>query len=285
MQDIAAVDAHCHVIAEDREAYPRNPIGGVESKWSQARPVGAVDLIDAMDKAGIARAVVVQASTAYGHDNSYVADSVAAHPDRFSGVFSVDMLAPDAPEQLAYWHSRGLQGARLFTTGSTMPGQASWLADKRSYPAWAWAEEHQLPLCVQMQPEGIPPLRDLLERFPDATVVLDHCARPDLSEGSPYDAARELFDLSRYEGVVLKVTERNLVASTKAPADPESFLGRLVLEFGAERLMWGSNFPAAEDDLPTLTETSRRITDFLAEDVRRQFFQGTADRLYPGAAA
>jgi predicted TIM-barrel fold metal-dependent hydrolase len=49
--------------------------------------------------------------------------------------------------------------------------------------------------------------------------------------------------------------------------------------------MWGSNFPAAEDDLPTLTETSRRITDFLSEDVRRQFFQGTADRLYPGAAA
>ena len=280
MQDLAVVDAHCHVIAEDREAYPRNPIGGVESKWSQERPVGAADLIAAMDKAGIARAVVVQASTAYGHDNSYVADSVAAYPDRFAGVFSVDMLAPDAPEKLAYWKSRGLAGARLFTTGSTMPGQASFLADERSYPAWAWAEENNLPLCVQMQPEGIAPLRDLLDRFPRATVILDHCARPDLTQGPPYDDARELFDLSRYEGVVLKVTERNLVASTKAPANPETFLGRLVLEFGADRLMWGSNFPAAEDDLATLYETSRRITDFFSEDVHHQFFQGTADRLY-----
>lgn len=285
MQDLAVVDAHCHVIAQDQQTYPRNPIGGVESKWSQARPVGAADLIAAMDKAGIARAVVVQASTAYGHDNSYVADSVAAYPDRFSGVFSVDMLAPDAPEQLAYWKSRGLAGARLFTTGSTMPGQASWLADERSYPAWAWAEENNLPLCVQMQPEGIAPLRDLLDRFPGVMVILDHCARPNLTEGPPYDAARELFDLSRYAGVVLKVTERNLVASTKGPADPETFLGRLVLEFGADRLMWGSNFPAAEDDLPTLYETSRRITDFLSEDVHHQLFQGTADRLYPQVVA
>jgi 3',5'-cyclic AMP phosphodiesterase CpdA len=39
---------------------------------------------------------VVQASTAYGHDNSYAAEAIAAHPGRFAGVFSVDVLAPDA---------------------------------------------------------------------------------------------------------------------------------------------------------------------------------------------
>lgn len=282
-----AVDAHCHVIAVDREKYPRNPIGGVESAWSRQRPVSANELVAAMDDAGIGRAVLVQASTAYGHDNRYLADSVAEHPGRFAGVFAVDMLAPNAPEQLAYWRSRGLQGARLFTTGSTMPGQASWLSDPRSHAGWAWAEENNLPLCVQMRPAGIGALRELLDRFPGVTVILDHCGRPDIADGPPYDSARGLFDLARYENVVLKVTERNLVSSTKAPADPKTFIGRLLLEFGAGRLLWGSNYPAAEDGLSTLYRTSRGILAFLPADVRRQIFQGTADRTYPleGASA
>ncbi|MEV0797384.1 amidohydrolase family protein [Kribbella sp. NPDC050281] len=275
------IDAHCHVIAVDRDRYPRNPLGGVESGWSQQRPVGAKELIAAMDETGIDRAIVVQASTAYGHDNSYVADSVELYPDRFAGVFSVDMLAPDAPQQLAHWVSRGLQGARLFMTGSTMPGQASWLSDPRLHPAWEWAEENNLPLCLQMRPEGIPALRGLLDRFPGVKVLLDHAARPDLTGGAPYDEARELFDLAQYDGVYLKLTERTLVSSTKAPADPESFLGRLLLDFGAERLMWGSNYPAAEDDLPTLYRRSRDILAFLPAAAREQLFTGTADRLYP----
>ncbi|WP_328519289.1 amidohydrolase family protein [Kribbella sp. NBC_00359] len=279
------IDAHCHVIAVDRDRYPRNPLGGVESAWSQQRPVGAKELIAAMDEAGIDRAIVVQASTAYGHDNSYVADSVEQYPDRFAGVFSVDMLAPDAPQQLAHWVSRGLQGARLFTTGSTMPGQASWLSDPRLHAAWAWAEENDLPLCLQMRPEGIPALRDLLDRFPGVKVLLDHAARPDLTGGSPYDEARELFDLARYDGVYLKLTERTLVSSTKAPADPELFLGRLLLDFGAERLLWGSNYPAAEDDLPTLYQRSRDILAVVPAAAREQIFTGTADRLYPVKAA
>src|SRR5437868_10597106 len=40
----------------------------------------------------------------------------------------------------------GLTGLRLFTTGSTMPGQADWLDDPRSFPAWELAEKSNLPV-------------------------------------------------------------------------------------------------------------------------------------------
>jgi hypothetical protein len=43
-------------------------------------------LIAEQERAGIGKAVIVQASTCYGHDNSYVADAVAAHPARFTRV-------------------------------------------------------------------------------------------------------------------------------------------------------------------------------------------------------
>jgi len=118
------VDIHPHVISTDNVRYPNSPLGGHKSDWSRERPVGVDQMVVAMDEAGIAKAALVQASTCYGHDNSYVADAVAAYPERFTGVFSVDVLAPDAPEKIRYWVGRKLTGLRLFTAGSTMPKSA-----------------------------------------------------------------------------------------------------------------------------------------------------------------
>src|SRR5258706_13120848 len=124
---MAVIDIHSHVISTDEKRYPRAPIGGHQSDWSQKRPVSIDQMIAAMDKAGVARSVLVQASTCYGHDNSYVADALAAHPERFTGVFSADVLAPDAREKMKLWTGKGFTGMRLFTAGRRMPGQARWV--------------------------------------------------------------------------------------------------------------------------------------------------------------
>src|SRR5437763_16953864 len=128
------IDTHAHVIAADERRYPRAPLGGRQSDWSRERPVSADEMIAAMDAAGIERTVLVQASTCYGHDNSYLADAVAAHPQRFIGVFSVDVLAPDAPAQIRRWVDRGLSGLRVFVAGHTT-AQDVCLDDPRSFPA------------------------------------------------------------------------------------------------------------------------------------------------------
>src|SRR5213082_1789703 len=113
------IDVHPHVISKDDRRYPHAPLGAKQSDWSRERPVSAEEMLAAMDEAGIARSVLVQASSCYGHDNSYLADSVAAHPDRFAGVFSVDVLAADAPQKIRQWKSRGLIGLRVFVAGHT----------------------------------------------------------------------------------------------------------------------------------------------------------------------
>src|SRR5215207_2219922 len=144
------VDIHPHIIATDTQRYPLAPLGGHQSEWSRTRPVTTEQMLAAMDQAGVGKSAMVQASTCYGHDNSYVADAVAAHPDRFTGVFSVDVLASDARERMCHWLSRGLTGMRLFTIGSTMPNQAAWLDDPISYPAWKLANELGVSVCLQM---------------------------------------------------------------------------------------------------------------------------------------
>src|SRR5215510_8400374 len=133
-------------------------------------------MIDAMNQGGIGKAVIVQATTCYGHDNSLVADAVALHPQRFSGVFSVDVIATDAPQRIRYWVGRKLTGMRLFTAGTTMK-QANWLDDPRSYPAWETAGELGIPVCVQMSFAALEQLARLVERFPKVKVVLDHLAK------------------------------------------------------------------------------------------------------------
>ena len=282
--NVPVIDIHPHIIAVDTQRYPRAPLGGHQSAWSQQRPVSVEQLIVEQDRAGIWKAALVQASTCYGHDNSYVADAVGAYPERFTGVFSCDILAPDACEDVARWMARGLTGLRLFTTGSTMPGQAGWLDDPRSFPAWKKAEETSLPVCLQMTAEGIPQLENVLLRFPRLRVVLDHLARPVQDDGPPYKGADSLWGLARFPGVYVKVTERNFVGATAGKATPETFFGRLVSVFGASRIAWGSNFPASERSLPELLALAQDALRFLTETDREWIFSRTAQTLYPALA-
>jgi L-fuconolactonase len=274
------IDSHLHAIAADTLKYPKNPIGGHQSAWSQERPVDAEGVIKALDAAGIAKAVVVQASTVYGHDNRYVVDTVRAYPDRLVGVYSIDALAPDAVQRIDHWEAQGLHGFRLFTTGTTMPGQSDWLGHKDSYPAWAHAEKIGIPVCLQMTMQGLPALRTLLEHFPKSRVLLDHCARPDLDDGAPYKAAQALFDMAPFEGVHLKLTNRTLAAA-QGRSNPTAFLEKLVSTFGAERIAWGSNFPAAEGSLDELVTTARDVLSRLSSEQQAMIFGGTVERIYP----
>lgn len=279
------IDIHPHVISPDTRKYPRAPVGGHASDWSKARPVTHEQMLLEMDRAGIAKSVLVQASTCYGHDNSYVADAVAAVPQRFTGVFSADLRETDAPQKLQFWINRDLTGMRLFTTGSTMPGQAGWLDDPGTYSSWQLAEEHCLPVCLQMTATGIPQLVNVLNRFPGLRVILDHLARPAQEDGPPYNAANTLWSLAAFPNVYLKITERNFIGATKGNATPESFFGRLVGEFGPKRIAWGSNFPASERPLPELVSLAQDRLAFLTARQRRWIFSDTAESLYPALAA
>lgn len=277
-------DIHPHVIAPDQSRYPLSPLGGEQSPWSRERPVSMEAMIAAMDEAGVARSVLVQASTVYGHDNSYVADAVAAHPSRFAGVFSVDVHAADAPERIRHWVGRGLSGLRVFIAGHTHSEQALRLDDPRTFPAWEQAIALGIPVCVQLRAPGLPQLETLLARFPKATVVLDHMARPVLEDGPPYAAATSLFALARFPNLHLKLSIHNIRESQEGKADAASFFGKVVQAFGAKRIAWGSNFPASKGSLKDILGESRAALASLSEDDRDQIFRRTALALYPSLA-
>ncbi len=278
------VDIHPHVIATDTVRYPLKPLGGVQSDWSRERPTTYAMMVAAMDEAGVDKAALVHASTAYGYDNTYVAEAVAAHPKRFTGVFSVDVLASDAVDRMRHWMQRGMTGLRLFTTGSTMPGQATWFADPRTYPSWEFVGEAGLPVCMQMTQQGFPQLRELMQRFPKVRIILDHLARPQLVDGPPYVADRDFFAFADNPNVFLKVTPLNYMRAEWGKATPESFFGKLAAEFGARRIAWGSNFPATAGTLKDNLAMARKAFASLGAADQDWIFGRTAQALYPSLA-
>lgn len=278
------IDIHPHIISGDLVRYPRVPLFGVQSDWSKERPVSIEALVAEMDAAGVDKAAIVQSSTCYGFDNSYVTDSIARYPGRFTAVGSVDMCDPAAPATINQWVKRGVNGFRLFTGGSTAAFDASGLDDRRSFPAWAACAELGLTVAVQTDPAGITQVAGLAKRFPKVRIALDHMSRPDLSDGPPYKRAASLFALSAFENIYLKLTPRAFEAATRSPATAETYFPKLVEVFGSHHLAWGSNFPASAGPLSALLGVAKQTLASLSAEDQSWIFGRTAQHLYPALA-
>jgi len=209
---------------------------------------------------------------------------VAAHPKRFTGVFSVDVLADNGPERIRYWVSRGLSGYRLFTVGSTMTTQSTWLDDPRSFPSWRTAEELGIPVCLQVREAGLGMVKMLVEKFPKVNVIIDHLMGAEADDGPPYAKAAFLFELVKYPNVNLKLTSNSARAAKKGKATPETYFGKVVGEFGSSRIAWGSNYPASTGTLKEILDESKAALAFLPAKDQEQILRKTAQRLYPALA-
>jgi L-fuconolactonase len=278
------IDIHPHIISSDTDRYPHSPLFGKQSDWSKERPVTPHGLIAAMDEAQVQKAAIVQSSTCYGFDNSYVVDAIAEFPARFTGVGSVDLLQPDAPERIRDWVKRGITGLRLFTGGSTQAFDASTLDDERSFPSWALCADLGLSICIQTDPVGLTQVAGLAKRYPKVRIVLDHLGRPDVTDGAPYKKAATLFALSPFENIYLKLTPRIFGDVKRGGASAETFFPRLVSEFGGNRLAWGSNFPASEKSMKENLSAARSCLACLSTEDQSWIFAKTAQRLYPALA-
>jgi L-fuconolactonase len=281
---VRIIDIHPHIISADAASYSRVPLFGVQSDWSRDRPVTIEGLAAAMDGAGVDKAAIVQSSTCYGYDNSYLVDAVAKHPGRFTAVGSVDLTQPNAPDLIRHWVGKGVTGLRLFTGGSTAAFDPSSLDDPRTFPSWQLCGELGLSMAIQTDPSGLAQVAGLAKRFPKVRIVLDHLGRPDVTDGPPYKKAASLFGLAPFENIFLKLTPRIFGDVKRGEASAATFFPRVVEVFGSNRLAWGSNFPASEGKLQQNLQVAKQSLACLSSEDQAWIFAKTAQRLYPALA-
>lgn len=273
-----SVDTHTHIISPDTTAYPAAPLGGHRSEWSRERPADIDGLLREADAAGVDHLVVVQASTVYGFDNSYVADELARHPDRLTGVCSIDFLSPKAVDDLGHWiDERGFSGVRIRAANGTtaVPTPGRGLDDERMTPVWEFLSERRVPVCVQMHAEHAPVLSGLLREYAGLTVVLDHAARPQLGSADPYPSP-----LAETGRVFVKLTPPAVLRAQREAGSATPLVETLVKEFGADHVLWGSNFPASAGSLAELRDLVREQLPVLDDAGPALISGGTAARLY-----
>jgi L-fucono-1,5-lactonase len=234
------IDSHVHVWVQHPEKYPWQPIGG----YVPENEASVEMLLAVMDTAGVGGAVLVQ-PTPYGWDNSYLLDAAERYPDRFRCVCLVDPLDENGSDALRRLvDERQIAGIRI--NWNIQPVEV-WLTNAHHHALWKTACELAVPICLQLTPEYLRLAGDMAEEY-CGQMVVDHLGRPNTSAHSSDPQFMQLLALAAYKNVYVKLSGLNYYSDGQAPYRDVWPLIEAVCEgFGAQRCMWGSDFPFVQD--------------------------------------
>jgi len=188
------------------------------------------DLEPLLDKHGIQRTVLVQAAPTVA-ETRYLLDLADAWPVVGAVVGWVDMATHDVAEQLAALMIQDID-------------DPDWMLSRDLDNAFRALVELELSFDALVQPRHLGNLLKLLERHPDLRVVIDHAGKPDIA-GHGLAAWRQLIrPLARDTAAHCKLS--GLVTEAAADwtaAQIRPYADEVLERFGAERTMWGSDWP------------------------------------------
>lgn len=249
-------------------------------EWVHEAALTGAELLAQMDAAGVQAAVLVQARTAYGYDNSYVAAARAEAPERLAATAIIDMSAPDRLGRLRQLlEEQAVSGVRLFNIPAASDG---WFdsAELATFVREAHVAGARVSACI-LAPD-LPAFGRLLGAVPHVPIALDHCGFANPADGprSPHMLALEA--LIPYANVRLKVTTTFLAAATDRGSDARDIVEGLCVRFGADRLMWGSDFPQYHRvGYSEIVEEGKQAVSRLSKAEQHAFLGGTAAAIWP----
>ena len=204
-------------------------------------------LLATAERNGVGRVVISQPSF-LGFDNSYLLGALKAHPDRLRGVPRIEPRTPT--KQWDEMGRLGVVGLRFPIRGLALP---DW-ADYREVMAEAKRRGWHLHLY-----EDSARLKDSLPVFLEsgANVVIPHMGMFDPKLGPKRDDGFKLLLESAKTGRVYVMLNSPYRTSVEGAA----LAAPMLLDaFGAERLLWGSDWPHTNTTLDRVTTYPQMLT-------------------------
>ena len=232
---LSAIDSHAHV-------FSRGLALASERRYAPDYDAPLGDYLGQLLAHGFSHGVLVQPSF-LGTDNRYLLSALQAVPQQLRGVV---MLAPDVePHTLADMARSGVRGVRLNLMGQALPD----LASGHWRPLLERIGEQGWHLELHRQVADIPALVRALQPY-GLNIVIDHFGRPDARRGLGQPGFAELLTLGGQGKVWVKVSGiyRLAGAPDENLAFARSALCALEAHYGAERLMWGSDWPHTQHE-------------------------------------
>ena len=288
------IDAHFHIWRRDDLPWltgpmvPRifGPYGPIRRDYPMA------EYLRDIDGSGAEAAVCVQANRAPEEGEAEVAwvEGVANATGWPQGIVGfADMTVADARpaldrlarhprmrgiRQQMHWHTNP---AWRFAARPDLVRDPAVLRNVAHLADYDWVFELQV-FAGQM-----PAACDLVDACPGVTFVLVHAGMlADLSDEGRDLWRRNIADLARRPNVTAKLSGFGTFLRRSDPAHVGWMLSETVLAFGAERCLFGSNFPIEKLWTPYagLLEAVRQGAGGLSQGEREAVFSGTARRVY-----
>ena len=272
------IDAHVHVWTRDTKTYPL-----AESfKGSDMVPASFTpeELFAHCKPQNVAKVVLIQMSF-YRFDNLYMLDCIQRHPGVFAGVAIIDEDKPDAIGDMKSLAGKGVRGFRLYTDRQKA---GEWNNSAGMKQMWSHAADVGQCMCLLSNPDALPFVQAMCERYPKTRVVIDHFARIGVSGTIDPNDLNNLCRLSKFENVFVKTSAFYALGKKQSPyTDLGSMIQRLVREFGANRLMWASDCPyqvVGGHNYADSINLIRNRLEFLSNDDKQWLLRGTAEKVF-----
>lgn len=175
---------------------------------------------------------------------------IARHPDRFAGVPFFGWPEPEPTDQREFVdrlaEQQGMVGSRLLLTANPSDERVARLQAGGFDDYLRASAAHGLPVFV-LAHGALPALHEVLRDHPDLKVIIDHLGlRPHAAHMhgvDPFANLDEVLGLAQFPNVALKLTGAPGLSRESYPfSDLWPSLHRLFDGFGADRVMWGSDY-------------------------------------------
>ncbi len=270
------VDAHQHYWNPARGDYGWMP----KDHPILSRVYGPQDLVSLLTAHGIDQTVLVQAAPTI-EETEYMLGLADATPS-VGGV--VGWINFEDPANLP--HLQRLAAHPKFKGVRPMIQDipdVNWML--RDDVQWAYRALIDLDLTFDALgfPQHLANFHTLLTRYPDMRCVIDHCMKPQIWDQAFDDWAAGIMRLAQDTTACLKLS--GIVTEAKDGwqiDDLRPYVDHILTVFGADRIMWGSDWPVCllQSSYDRWRETAQTLTAHLAIDQQARIFGGTACEFY-----
>ncbi len=274
---MTVIDAHIHLWRLSRgDNISLNPT--MTPIWRDLEPP---DLRPRLDAAGVDKIVVVQAAETFA-EALYLLGLALKYPWIAAVVPWIEPASPAIEEEVAALAANPpVRGVRPIRDDNR---SIAWMLDARLKRGWEVLKANGLLLEILVQNwREVPLATEIARQNPKLTIILDHCAKPDIAGGQFEPWANDIAEFARLPNVSCKLSHLLNCAAPGAAADAVRPYALHVLKcFGAERVMWASDWPPLElaASYARWKEVSDAILSELPDADRSEVMGGTAERIY-----
>ena len=273
------IDAHHHFWNPARGDYGWMP----EDNATLCRHYGPADLAPHLAQAGIEATILVQAAASI-EETEYLLGLADATPHVAGVIGWIDFENPAHLDQL-----RRLAGHPAFKGVRPMIQDIpddDWML--RHDVQWGFRAVTDLGLRFEALgfPRHLQNFHTILKRYPEMKVVIDHCMKPQIanhtSESFQFWAdgmtrlAEDTAAICKYSALITEA------GADWTAADLRPYVDHVIAAFGADRVMWGSDWPVCRlrGEYGDWRAAAMELTTALSAAEKAAIFGQTANRFY-----